>query len=39
MTKDRVRVLAWQLLILVAVLAGWQYLTGIQTISKTPGLS
>src|ERR1700682_3940949 len=38
MTKDRLRVLAWQLLILVAVLAGWQYLTGIKAISKTPGL-
>src|SRR5258708_37924396 len=38
MTKDRLRVLAWQLLILVAVLAAWQYLTGIKAISKTPGL-
>src|SRR5258706_6976682 len=38
MTKDRLRVLAWQLLILVAVLAAWQYLTGIEAISKTPGL-
>ena len=38
MTRDRVRVLVWQLLILVAVLAGWQYLTGIKAISKTPGL-
>ena len=38
MTKDRLRILAWQVLILVAVLAGWQYLTGIKAISKTPGL-
>ncbi|HEY7206356.1 MAG TPA: ABC transporter permease [Methylomirabilota bacterium] len=38
MSKDRARILAWQLLILVAVLAAWQYLTGIKAISKTPGL-
>jgi NitT/TauT family transport system permease protein len=38
MNRDRLRVLAWQLLILVAVLAAWQYLTGIKAISKTPGL-
>ncbi|HET9926018.1 MAG TPA: ABC transporter permease subunit, partial [Methylomirabilota bacterium] len=38
MTKDRLRVLAWQLVILAAVLAGWEYLTGIKAISKTPGL-
>ena len=38
MNKDRGRVLAWQLLILVTVLAAWQYLTGIKAISKTPGL-
>ena len=38
MSRDRLRVLAWQVLILVAVLAAWQYLTGIKAISKTPGL-
>ena len=38
MTTDRLRVLAWQVLILVVVLVGWQYLTGIKAISKTPGL-
>ena len=38
MNRDRLRVLAWQLLILVAVLAAWQYLTGIKAISRTPGL-
>jgi ABC-type nitrate/sulfonate/bicarbonate transport system permease component len=38
MNRDRIRVLAWQLLILVAALAAWQYLTGIKAISKTPGL-
>jgi NitT/TauT family transport system permease protein len=38
MNRDRLRVLAWQVLILVAVLAAWQYLTGIKAISRTPGL-
>ena len=38
MTTDRLRVLAWQVLILAVVLVGWQYLTGIKAVSKTPGL-
>ena len=38
MTKDRLRVLAWQVLILAVVLVGWQYLTGIKAVSRTPGL-
>ena len=38
MTKDRARVLGWQVLILAVVLVGWQYLTGIKAVSKTPGL-
>jgi sulfonate transport system permease protein len=38
MTKDRLRILAWQVLILVAVLASWQWLTGIKAVSKMPGL-
>jgi NitT/TauT family transport system permease protein len=29
---------AWRIGILVAFLAGWEYLTGIKAISKTPGL-
>ena len=32
------RVLAWQVAILVAVVAAWEYLTGIKAISQTPGL-
>ena len=35
---DRWRILAWQLAILVAIIAAWEYLTGIKAISKTPGL-
>ena len=31
-------VLLWQIGILVAILAAWQYLTGVKAISKTPGL-
>src|SRR4026208_894548 len=38
MTTDRLRILAWQVLILVAVLAAWQWLTGIKAVSKMPGL-
>jgi NitT/TauT family transport system permease protein len=35
---ERWRVLAWQLAILVAIVAAWEYLTGIKAISRTPGL-
>jgi NitT/TauT family transport system permease protein len=38
MTTDRLRILAWQVLILVAVLAAWQWLTDIKAVSKMPGL-
>ena len=38
MTGGRWMVLAWRLAILVAILAAWQYLTGIKAISKMPGL-
>ena len=38
MTRDRWHVLAWQIGILVAIVAAWEYLTGIKAISKTPGL-
>ena len=38
MTRDRWRVLAWQIAILVAIVAAWEFLTGIKAISKTPGL-
>ncbi len=31
-------VLFWQLLLLVVLLASWEWLTGIKAISKTPGL-
>jgi len=36
--QDRWRILFWQLAILVAMVAAWEYLTGIKAISKTPGL-
>jgi ABC-type nitrate/sulfonate/bicarbonate transport system, permease component len=36
--QDRWRILFWQLAILVAIVAAWEYLTGIKAISKTPGL-
>jgi NitT/TauT family transport system permease protein len=35
---DRRRVLLWQLVILVSLLAAWEWLTGIKTLSRTPGL-
>src|SRR5215471_13105652 len=38
MSRGRVSVLAWRVAILVAILAAWQYLTGVKAISKTPGL-
>jgi NitT/TauT family transport system permease protein len=38
MRGDRLRVLAWQLAILVAILAAWEWLTGIKAVSRTPGL-
>src|SRR4026207_350630 len=37
-TAGPLRLLAWQVLILVAVLAAWQWLTGIKAVSKMPGL-
>jgi NitT/TauT family transport system permease protein len=37
-SHGRWTVIAWQLAILVALLAGWQFLTGIKAVSKTPGL-
>jgi NitT/TauT family transport system permease protein len=36
--KGRGRVLVWQLAILVLLLAGWEWLTGIKAIARTPGL-
>jgi NitT/TauT family transport system permease protein len=39
MTADRRRVLLWQLVILVSLVASWEWLTGIKAISRTPGLS
>ena len=35
---DRARVALWRLAILVALLAAWEWLTGIKAISRTPGL-
>ena len=35
---DRRHVLLWRLAILVTVLVAWEWLTGIKTISRTPGL-
>jgi NitT/TauT family transport system permease protein len=37
-TPERARILAWQLVILVVLLASWEWLTGIKAISRTPGL-
>ena len=36
--EDRARVWAWRLAIMVALLVAWEWLTGIKTISRTPGL-
>ena len=38
MKTQRLRVLVWQLAILVLVVGAWQYLTGIKAVSKLPGL-
>jgi NitT/TauT family transport system permease protein len=35
---DRAGVLAWQLAILVALVAAWEFLTGVKAIARTPGL-
>ncbi len=35
---ERGRVLLWRLAILVALVSGWEWLTGIKAISRTPGL-
>src|SRR5213083_331223 len=35
---DRARVNLWRVAILVALLGGWEWLTGIKAISRTPGL-
>ncbi len=36
--SDRARVWLWPLVILVALLGAWEWLTGIKAISRTPGL-
>ena len=36
--SERARIAVWRLAILVAVLAGWEGLTRIKAVSKTPGL-
>ena len=35
---ERVRISLWRALIFVALVGGWEWLTGIKAISKTPGL-
>lgn len=35
---DRWRVVVWQVAILIALLAAWEWLTGIKAIARTPGL-
>lgn len=35
---ERARIYLWRVVILVVILGGWEYLTGIKTISRTPGL-
>ncbi|MBM4439076.1 MAG: ABC transporter permease [Candidatus Rokubacteria bacterium] len=36
--SERAKIYVWRLLILVALLGSWEYLTGIKAISRTPGL-
>ncbi|MBI4634755.1 MAG: ABC transporter permease [Candidatus Rokubacteria bacterium] len=36
--SDRWRVILWRLVILIALLGSWEWLTGWKAISKTPGL-
>ena len=36
--SERARIYLWRVLILVVILGGWEYLTGIKAISQTPGL-
>jgi NitT/TauT family transport system permease protein len=36
--SERARIMAWRLAILVVILGGWEWLTGIKAVSKTPGL-
>jgi NitT/TauT family transport system permease protein len=38
MERDRLAVLAWRLAILVAFLGAWEFLTGVKSVSKVPGL-
>src|SRR5258705_7052882 len=35
---ERARIALWRVLLLVVLLASWEWLTGIKAISKTPGL-
>ena len=35
---DRARVVLWRLVILVALISAWEWLTGIKAVSKMPGL-
>ena len=36
--SERLRVVCWQVAILLVLLAAWEWLTGIKAISRTPGL-
>jgi len=37
-SRERARILGWQLAILLVLLAAWEWLTGIKAVSRTPGL-
>ena len=38
MTPERARIVLWRLVILVALVGAWEWLTGIKAVSRTPGL-
>lgn len=38
MRSERVRIAAWRLAILAALVGAWEWLTGVKAVSKTPGL-
>ena len=36
--SERARIYLWRAVIFVVIVGGWEWLTGIKAISKTPGL-
>src|SRR5207244_9497543 len=38
LVTERARIHLWRALIFVAIVGGWEWLTGIKAISRTPGL-